>query len=160
MPKSISVLPSSAALKKAAKTASTRAYAPYSGFRVGAAIWTDQGLFTGANVENASYGLSNCAERTAIFAAVAAGARRLYCVAVYTPTPTPTAPCGACRQVIFEFGGEDAAVQCHGDGTAEFSTTSGALLPGAFGPADLGMDAPKTYDAGRKATATRSKKTS
>lgn len=160
MPRSTSVPPSKTALKKAAKSAASSAYAPYSGFRVGAAIWTDRGLFTGANVENASYGLSNCAERTAIFAAVAAGARRLYRVAVYTPTPTPTAPCGACRQVIFEFGGEDASVDCHGDGPAEISTTCGALLPGAFGPADLGLNAPEAYEAGRKATAKRSKKTS
>ncbi len=131
-------LPPLAKLKKAARDAASRAYAPYSEFRVGAAIWTDQGLFTGANVENASYGLTNCAERGAIFAAVAAGARRVECVVVHTPTPHPTAPCGACRQVIFEFGPEARVVTCC-DGDDSVDTTIDALLPGAFGPADLGV---------------------
>lgn len=128
--------PDVAKLARAAKAAAAKAYAPYSGFRVGAAIWTDRGLFTGANVENASYGLTNCAERTAIFAAAAAGARRLECVVVYTPTPGATAPCGACRQVIFEFGPEARVVSCC-DGKERIDTTIQALLPGAFGPADL-----------------------
>jgi cytidine deaminase len=129
--------PALAKLKRAARAAAARAYAPYSGFHVGAAVWTDRGLFTGANVENASYGLTNCAERTAIFAAAAAGARRLECVVVYTPTPGATAPCGACRQVIFEFGPEARVVSCC-DGEEQLDTTVTALLPGAFGPADLG----------------------
>jgi cytidine deaminase len=124
-------------MKRAAKAAAAKAYAPYSGFRVGAAIWTDQGLFTGTNVENASYGLTNCAERTAIFAAAAAGARKLKCVVVYTPTPGATAPCGACRQVIFEFGPEARVLSCC-DGKDILDTTIQALLPAAFGPADLG----------------------
>jgi len=100
--------PTSAQLAKlsaAAKQASTKAYAPYSKFKVGAAILTQSGkIYTGCNVENASYGLCNCAERTAIFNAVASMEKplRLACVAVYTPTPKPTAPCGACRQVIYE----------------------------------------------------------
>lgn len=123
-------------LKRAAREAAERAYAPYSGFRVGAAVWTDRGLFTGANVENASYGLTNCAERSAIFAAVSAGARRLECVVVHTPTSEPTAPCGACRQVIFEFGPEARVLSCC-DGPGAIDTTMQALLPGAFGPADL-----------------------
>lgn len=130
--------PDLAKLKRAAKAASAKAYAPYSGFRVGAAIWTDRGMFTGANVENASYGLANCAERTAIFAAVAAGARKLACVVVYTPTPRPTAPCGACRQVIHEFGPQARVLSCC-DGEDIVDTTIRALLPGAFGPADLGV---------------------
>ena len=137
--------PSPARLQAAARAAATHAYAPYSGFRVGAAIWTDRGLFTGANVENASYGLTSCAERTAIFAAAAAGARRLECVVVYTPTPRPTAPCGACRQVIFEFGPEARVVSCC-DGSETLDTTVAALLPGAFGPADLGKN-PSGYGA-------------
>jgi cytidine deaminase len=138
--------PDLAKLKRAAKTAAARAYAPYSGFRVGAAIWTDRGLFTGANVENASYGLTNCAERTAIFAAASAGARRLECVVVHTPTGVATAPCGACRQVIFEFGPEARVVSfCRGSDVID--TTIEALLPGAFGPADLGME---TADYGTK----------
>ena len=171
MPKSSAILaaqPSLAKLQQAAKAAAAKAYAPYSNFRVGAAIWTDRGLFTGANVENASYGLTNCAERTAIFAAVAAGARRLICVVVYTPTPGATAPCGACRQVIFEFGGPDALVVSCCDGDEVIDTTCDALLPGAFGPADLGID-PSDYGAEgdeaavpatSKAASKRSKKTS
>src|SRR3954463_3809420 len=92
-------------LEKAARDAAANSYSPYSKFRVGAAVLTGSGkIFQGCNVENASYGLSNCAERTAIFAAVAAGERILKAVAVYTPTQVPTSPCGACRQVINEFG--------------------------------------------------------
>lgn len=140
-------------LRLAAQNAAALAYAPYSGFTVGAAVWTDRGLFTGANVENASYGLTNCAERTAIFAAAAAGARRVERVVVYTPTPSPTAPCGACRQVIFEFGPDAEVVSCcRGEDTLE--TTIDALLPGAFGPADLGIE-PADYGTTGKAAAAR-----
>jgi cytidine deaminase len=128
--------PPLAELERAARAAAAQAYAPYSRFRVGAAIWTDRGLFTGANVENASYGLSNCAERTAIFAAAAAGARKLSCVVVYTPTASPTAPCGACRQVMREFGAEARVISvCDGEGRSE--STLNALLPSSFGPEDL-----------------------
>lgn len=126
-------------LRAAARAAADLAYAPYSRFQVGAAIWTDAGIFTGCNVENASYGLCNCAERTAIFSAVAAGARRLFCVAVFTPTPSPTLPCGACRQVIYEFG-PDALVLSNCAGPGEINTVIDALLPGAFGPDDLGIN--------------------
>lgn len=131
-----------AKLKNAARAAAARSYAPYSKFHVGAALWTDAGLFSGGNVENASYGLTNCAERSAVFSAVAAGARRVTCVVVYTPTPHPTAPCGACRQVLFEFGGNDARVISICDGIETVDTILGALLPGAFGPADLGIGLP------------------
>lgn len=124
-------------LEHAARAAAKQAYAPYSKFRVGAAILTDGGkIFSGCNVENASYGLCNCAERTAIFSAVAAGQRNLRCVVVYTPTKTATMPCGACRQVINEFG-PDARVISICDGRERIETTLAALLPGAFGPADL-----------------------
>jgi len=126
-----------ARLAKAARRAADEAYAPYSGFPVGAAILTGSGkIFAGCNVENASYGLCNCAERTAIFSAAAAGERRLTAVVVYTPTRTPTMPCGACRQVINEFG-PDALVISVCDGKAEIETRLPALLPAAFGPADL-----------------------
>ena len=92
-------------LERAARAAAEKAYAPYSGFRVGAAVLAASGkVFSGCNVENASYGLCNCAERTAIFNAVAAGEQVLRAVVVYTPTANPTSPCGACRQVISEFG--------------------------------------------------------
>ena len=126
-------------LKTAARRAAKSAYAPYSKFAVGAAVLTGNGkIHAGCNVENASYGLCNCAERTAIFNAVAAGQKklRLRCVVVYTPTPKPTAPCGACRQVIHEFGPEARVVSfCRGRGVID--TNMRELLPGAFGPADL-----------------------
>jgi cytidine deaminase len=124
-------------LKAAAKTAAARAYAPYSKFHVGAAVLTGSGkIFAGCNVENASYGLCNCAERTAIFSAVAAQERKLQCVVVYTPTKTATAPCGACRQVINEFGPAARVISfCAGSDTID--TTITALLPAAFGPANL-----------------------
>jgi cytidine deaminase len=126
-------------LKAAARTAAGRAYAPYSKFTVGAAILTSRGnIYSGCNVENASYGLTNCAERTAIFNAVAAGERnlKLACVVVYTPTDMPTAPCGACRQVINEFGPDARILSiCRGQGHIASSTHE--LLPDAFGPADL-----------------------
>jgi cytidine deaminase len=124
-------------LLTAARAAASQAYAPYSRFRVGAAVLADSGkIFTGANVENASYGLSNCAERTAVFAAVAAGARKIVAVAVYTPTRTPTTPCGACRQVINEFGPR-AVILCACRSRERIETTLDQLLPAAFGPKNL-----------------------
>ena len=133
-------MPSPAQLKKlkaAAKAAAGRAYAPYSKFRVGAAVLTGSGkIFTGANVENASYGLSNCAERTAIFSAVATGERKIKCIVVYTPTRNATAPCGACRQVIFEFSPTMRVISIC-DGRDQIDGSIRSLLPAAFGPADL-----------------------
>ncbi len=127
-----------AELIAAAKEASKRAYSPYSRFRVGAAILTAQGaIHSGCNVENASYGLTVCAERNAVFRAVAHGSLSIRAVVVYTPTPTPTAPCGACRQVINEFG-PAARVLCVCDGPDRLDTTMAALLPDAFGPMNLG----------------------
>lgn len=87
-----------------AKKAKDQAYAPYSGFQVGAALLTTGGkIFLGCNVENASYGLTNCAERTAIFSAVAAGFRDFRMMAIYADTVNYIFPCGACRQVFMEF---------------------------------------------------------
>ena len=126
-------------LKAAARTAAGRAYAPYSKFTVGAAVLTASGkIYSGCNVENASYGLTNCAERTAIFSAVAAGEKKLKlrCVVVYTPTDMPTAPCGACRQVINEFG-PDARILSICRGKGHIATSTHELLPDAFGPANL-----------------------
>ena len=92
------------ALVELAKKARANAYAPYSGFSVGAAVLAADGrVFSGCNIENASYGLTNCAERTAIFSAVAAGARELRALAVVADGELPCSPCGACRQVIAEF---------------------------------------------------------
>lgn len=92
-------------LIEAAKKSREFAYAPYSNFKVGAAVLTEDGqIFTGCNVENASYGLANCAERTAIFKAVSEGALKLVAIAVVADTKNPVAPCGACRQVMSEFG--------------------------------------------------------
>lgn len=124
-------------LKAAARKAAMKAYAPYSKFKVGAAVMTESGrVFAGCNVENASYGLCNCAERTAIFSAVAAGERKFTCVVVYTPTPTATAPCGACRQVIYEFG---PRIRVHSfcNGLDRIDGSIQSLLPAAFGPDDL-----------------------
>jgi cytidine deaminase len=125
------------ALARAAREASTRAYCPYSKFHVGAAVLTDDKVITaGCNVENASYGLTICAERNAVFRGVAEGRRHIVAVAVYTPTPQPTAPCGACRQVLFEFG-PDAEVVSFCDSSEVLHARLRDLLPHAFGPASL-----------------------
>jgi len=124
-------------LKIAAIKASKNAYAPYSKFKVGAAILTSSGkIISGCNVENASYGLCMCAERNAINSMVALKERRLSCVVVYTPTSKPTAPCGACRQVISEFGSQARVISiCKSKQLIDTSIKS--LLPEAFGPRDL-----------------------
>lgn len=120
-----------------AKQASQSAYAPYSKFRVGAAVLTESNdIFAGCNVENASYGLTICAERNAVFQMVAAGQREVRVVVVYTPTPSPTSPCGACRQVLNEFG-PGARILSVCDGPERIDTTLDALLPRAFGPKNL-----------------------
>ena len=125
------------ALLAAAREASAQAYAPYSRFHVGAAAMSDDGrIFTSANIENASYGLTSCAERNAVFAAVFAGVRRIVAVAIHTPTAEPVSPCGACRQVIFEFGPDAAVVSCC-DGAHVKNWSIDELLPGAFGPKSL-----------------------
>lgn len=124
-------------LEKAARVAAKKSYSPYSKFPVGAAVLAGSGkIYAGCNVENASYGLCNCAERTAIFSAVAAGEKALRAVAVFTPTPEPTMPCGACRQVINEFGPRAEIVSVCDSGR-RIATTLDALLPAAFGPEDL-----------------------
>ena len=124
-------------LEKAARQAAKVSYSPYSKFRVGAAVLAGSGkVYPGTNVENASYGLCNCAERTAIFSAIAAGERTVRAVAVYTPTRRATSPCGACRQVINELG-PAALVISVCDGAERIETTLDKLLPDAFGPGNL-----------------------
>jgi cytidine deaminase len=123
----------SAALVRAARAVRRRAYAPYSGFKVGAAVLAGGAVHVGANVENASYGLTVCAERSAVSAAVAAGARRLDAVAIATGTAEPTPPCGACLQTLAELGDPDLPVVLAGAGGAKVETTLGALLPRGFG---------------------------
>lgn len=118
-------------LLTAAKRVREHAYAPYSGFRVGAAIESDSGrVYVGANVENASYGATVCAERSAVAAMIAAGEKRIVRVAVYTEGPELAMPCGMCRQVLVEFG-KDAAVVVGGLAGTRV-TTLAALMPEPF----------------------------
>lgn len=115
----------------AASRVRENAWAPYSGFAVGAAVLAADGrVFVGCNVENASYGLSVCAERNAVAAAVAAGARELTTIAIVTGADPPASPCGACRQVLAELG--DLTVVIAGTTGARTVTTVAELLPAAF----------------------------
>jgi len=125
------------ALIEAARQARVKAYVPYSHFPVGAALLTDDGtLYTGCNIENASYGLANCAERTAIFKAVSDGHHRIATIAVIADTDGPVSPCGACRQVMSEFGPEARVILASTRGQVR-ETTVRELLPGAFRETDL-----------------------
>ncbi len=127
-------------LLDAARAAQARAYAPYSKFRVGAAVRVPDGsVVAGANVENASYGLACCAERTAVFSAVAGGAREIVEVLVVGETDRPVPPCGACRQVLSEFAPPQAVVWLVGREGRVSRTTIGEILPDAFGPKELGI---------------------
>jgi cytidine deaminase len=116
----------------AARAVQQHAYAPASRFRVGAAVLGEDGrVFSGCNVENASYGLTICAERAAVCAAVAAGARALRAVAIATDLLEPARPCGACRQVLAEFGPAMTVVMV-GSGDQRVQTTLDRLLPEPF----------------------------
>jgi cytidine deaminase len=123
------------ALIRAAREARNHAYAPYSSFQVGAALLAKDGrVFTGCNVENASYGLSNCAERTALCSAIAAGYRpgEFTHLAIIGDADGPVAPCGACRQIMMELGGAQlVVVQANLRGLVT-QATAAMLLPGAF----------------------------
>lgn len=123
-----------------ARKARLKAYVPYSKFFVGAALETKDGrVYHGCNVENASYGLCNCAERTAFFRAIADGCKPgdFVRLAVTGDTEGPIAPCGACRQVIMELGGPALEVVLSNLGTEQTITSAAELLPGAFSASDL-----------------------
>lgn len=122
-------------LLEAAAAVALKAHCPYSHFRVGAALLTDDGrVFSGANVENASYGLTMCAERVAVGAAVAAGCRHFAALAVVTPDAARPYPCGACRQVLAEFGPPTLPILIAQAGDLEQVETLelAALLPRTF----------------------------
>lgn len=124
-------------LIQAAIEARKNAYVPYSKFQVGAALLADGKVYGGCNVENASYGLTNCAERTAIFKAASEGQRKIEAIAIVADTEGPVSPCGACRQVIAEFSDENTKVyltNLKGDVT---EWTVAQMLPGFFQAHDM-----------------------
>ena len=126
-------------LAVAAEAARKRAHAPYSGFQVGAAaLFSDGAVTTGANVENASYGLTVCAERHAVAAGVSGGHGRLRAVLVTAAGERPVPPCGACRQVLAEFADPVLPIQSRTVEGVQETHTLGELLPEAFGPGWLG----------------------
>lgn len=125
----------------AARAVRDRAYAPYSGFRVGAALRCPDGsVHVGCNVENIAYPEGTCAEAGAIAAMIAAGGREIVEVWVLADAPEPVSPCGGCRQKLAEFAGPEATVVLAGPAGERARTTLGALLPGAFGPRQMGED--------------------
>ncbi len=125
------------ALVDAARKARENAYSPYSGVKIGAAVLTSDGsVYTGANIENASYGLSCCAERTAMFKAVSEGAGKILAIAVVGKSEQFTRPCGACRQVMVEFNPAMTVMMRGVDGFAEDAVAE-SLLPAHFNPPEL-----------------------
>jgi cytidine deaminase len=131
------------ALIAAARDARLRAVAPFSGFKVGAALETEDGtVITGCNIENASYGLTMCAERVAVFKALSDGHRRFRRIAVVADTPAPTAPCGACRQILWEHTGDIEVVLANLERQTGRHRLKG-LLPLAFDAAVLSSSKPR-----------------
>ena len=129
--------PDDTALISAALTARSLAYTPYSNFNVGAAVLTASGrIFSGGNIENASYPMTICAERVALVSAYAAGERTIQALAVVTPTLDVASPCGACRQVIFELAPHARIILLNLNGAVRY-TTPAELLPHGFGPTQL-----------------------
>jgi len=125
------------ALVMAAKRARTHSYSPYSGVKIGAAVLASNGsIYSGTNIENASYGLACCAERTAIFKAVSEGARKIVAIAVVGDSEEFTKPCGACRQVMVEFNPKMKVLRRGADGFSMDGTAEG-LLPEHFKPPGL-----------------------
>lgn len=126
---------------EAAKKARENAYIPYSNFSVGAALLTEEGdIITGCNIENASFGLTNCAERTAIFKAISEGMTKFQALAVVADSPQPISPCGACRQVIAEFCHPDMPIYLTNIKGDLKKTTIKELLPDAFNSEDMNDD--------------------
>ena len=120
-------------LKDAARMVRENAYAPYSDFKVGAALRADDGkVYVGCNVENVAYPEGTCAEAGAIAAMIASGAHRIVEAYVIADSPNPVPPCGGCRQKLSEFAARDVSVTLATTEGAEFQTTVGDLLPGAF----------------------------
>ncbi|MBT2569089.1 cytidine deaminase [Planococcus sp. ISL-110] len=125
-------------LMEQAIAARSNAYVPYSKFPVGAALLTADGkVYTGCNIENAGYSMTNCAERTAVFKAVSEGDKTFKALAVSADTPGPVSPCGACRQVLAEFCAPDMPVYLTNLKGDVQETTISELLPGAFSTEDL-----------------------
>jgi cytidine deaminase len=126
-----------ARLVEAARDAQTRAVAPYSGFHVGAALQLADGtIVTGCNVENATYGLTVCAERVALLKALSDGHRAFTAIAVTADAAKPTPPCGACRQLLWEYCGDIPVVMANAR-EITMRTSLAALLPEPFGPENL-----------------------
>ncbi|ATP39471.1 cytidine deaminase [Solibacillus sp. R5-41] len=120
------------------KVAREKAYVPYSKFKVGAALLTEDGtVYHGCNIENASYSMTNCAERTAFFKAVSEGMTKFTAIAIIADTPGPVSPCGACRQVMAEFCSQTMPVYLTNMNGDVQQTTVGDLLPGAFTSEDM-----------------------
>jgi len=125
-------------LAKIAIDARENAYAPYSKFKVGAALITEDGsIYTGCNIENASYGATNCAERTAIFKAISEGHKKIKAIAIVGDMSTNTYPCGICRQVIVEFASIDIKIILVKNEEDYIIKTMEEILPGAFTKEDL-----------------------
>lgn len=128
------------ALVAAARRAMAGAYAPYSGFRVGAAVLCGDGrVFTGANVENAAYAAALCAERVAVSFAIVSAARDLIALAIVCDGSVPCTPCGICRQALYEFAPDLYVIASGVDGGCARYVLSRDLLPDAFGPHHLGL---------------------
>ena len=126
-----------AALVAAARAAEAKAIAPYSTFTVGAALLLPGGaIVSGCNIENATYGLTMCAERVALFKALSDGHRRFEAIAISASAPRPTPPCGSCRQLLWEFCGDIPVITAGADGEIA-RTTLGTLFPSPFGPDNL-----------------------
>ena len=131
------------ALLRAATRARLHAYAPYSGFQVGAAVLAGGRIFAAGNVENSAYPLCVCAERNAVAMAVAAGFRSIDAVAVVAGQGRPAPPCGGCRQVLAEFCAPETPVLYAASDGRSVTTTLAGLLPDAFGPVDLARPRPR-----------------